>query len=315
MQVDTSARHWTLTIYNEEEQQKFIDWCRNNEAPYWSYQDEICPETHREHLQAYIGFETQKRFGFLKRQFPTAHVEMARDSNRAYEYSKKEESRKPDGRRGASASPPAKAGGNVWEQARTRASNGASWDELTSEFIQLFCTKPGGLRQLYERYRRYDSLKPLERCVIVYGPPGTGKSTTVRNLIGGRSHFQLANGKWADGYNYEDILWIDDMEPSMIKRATLLQLMETGHFPMEVKGGFTTVHVKEIYITSNWDPRQWFPEKDKEMEAERGDAVLRRAEVYMTSKQGDVSCIELDSNTIVSSSIKAQATIMRYMNQ
>lgn len=235
---------------------------------------------------------------------------MARDALHAWKYCQKEESQKPGGRNGASASPPAKAGGGQWDQARASAADGLSWDELKAGYTALWATKEYGLRKLYEQYRVYGSLKPMEQCVIVFGPPGTGKSSTVAKLIGDDKYFRLAHGKWFDGYNYEEILWIDDFAPGQMNRAHLLQLMETGHFPAEVKGGMVMVHIKKMFITSNWSPLEWYPEKDKTLEKERGEAVMRRATVFQTGHDTDVSCIEADSNTIVSASKKNQTSIL-----
>lgn len=125
-------------------------------------------------------------------------------------------------------------------------------------------------------------------------------------------HFRLAHGKWFDGYQYEETLWIDDFAPNQMTRAHLLQLMETGHFPAEVKGGMVMVHIKYLFITSNWDPVKWYPEKDEQLMLERGQAVMRRATVFKTEHDTDVSCIEADSNTIVSASKKTQSSILTH---
>lgn len=153
---------------------------------------------------------------------------------------------------------------------------------------------PGGLERLDDDV---DGRRRIKRCVIFWGPPGTGKSSSVNKLIGRRSHFRMANGKWFDGYAYERILWMDDFHPGQVNRAMLLQLMESGHFRAEVKGGMTMIHIDELYITSNWDPQEWFPEENKDMMRERGQAVIRRAEVFHVFKDGGLEITPV-GNTI-----------------
>lgn len=273
LQVNTQARHWLLTIFDKNEQQAFID--KKRDYKFFSYQDEKCPDTGKEHLQAYCGFEKPIRFNQLKKWWPTAHIEMARNFKHAFEYCLKEETRLPGGRHECSSLPSA-GGGSEWACAVDYIKSGKSWYDLIDEFPGLYATKEAGLRKLFERHHKFD-VNPIERCVIIFGPPGTGKTHTVKSSVGDRPYFRIWNGKWFDGYEYESIIWIDDFQPNAINRAGLLQLMETGDFRMEVKGGSTRVNVKEIYITSNWHPEDWFPEKEELLMKERAQAVIRRA--------------------------------------
>jgi len=51
----------------------------------------------------------------------------------------------------------------------------------------------------------------------------------------------------------------------------------------------TTVHVEEIYITSNYAPETWYPEKDDELRIERSHAFYRRAHVGLCAKPIDLN--------------------------
>lgn len=235
-------------------------------------------------------FDKQTRFKEIKRLFPTAHLEMAAHPEKAWLYCQKPETRLPDGRRGCSSTGPKQRGGpNPWAALRDRIRTGASWDVLTDEFVELYARYESGMRKLYEQHLTYDKLKPIERVVILFGPPDTGKSFTVESFIGGRPHFRCVHGKWFDGYAYERILWIDDFQPLQFMRSHLLQLLGEGHFRAEIKGGMVTVHVEEIYITSNFPPETWYPEKEESLQLERSHALYRRARVGRCDKPTELN--------------------------
>lgn len=131
-------------------------------------------------------------------------------------------------------------------------------------------------------------------CTAIFGPPGVGKSSTVELMMSetlghtareDEDYFRVANGKWFDGYNYQKIIWIDDLAPNQFVRSHLLQLMETGRFRSEIKGGFVMINITHMYITSNWAPREWFSRKphlkltDDELKKWKEDEEMRAAAV------------------------------------
>jgi hypothetical protein len=312
--IQTQARHWTLTIYDDAEVDKFI---KHTETSFvsFSYQQEVCPKTGKVHLQAYCGYEKPVRFNQLKAIWPTAHIEMARMHTKAFEYCQKPESRLEGGLSGCSE-PPKKGGiGGEWDRLVARIKEGATYDQLFDEFPKLVATCDSGVRKHYERFNPKFGTKCIERVVILYGPPGTGKSSTVIKAIGDRPYHQLMHGKWFDGYNYEEILWIDDLQPNTISRAALLQLMEHGSLRMEIKGGTTMTYFKEIYITSNWDPNEWFPEKDEERMRTRAQAVIRRAKVMRVDSEECVTVTASLGNTSLDLLEKKQQSILGWMTK
>lgn len=89
--------------------------------------------------------------------------------------------------------------------------------------------------------------------------------------------------------------------------------MELGDFRMEVKGGTVRVNIKELYITSNWHPNEWFPEKDNSMMKERAQAVIRRAEVAEVTHEGVVTVTASLGNTTLEKLKERQVTILDWM--
>jgi len=237
--------------------------------------------------------------------------------NAAFDYCLKPESRKGEGKTGRSDGRPNGAGGGGWDGLVARTKEGGSWSELIREFPRLYATYPGGVRRLYEfnsglveQPIKFDGIK----SVILYGPPGTGKTTSVRGLIDGRPFYRLTHGKWFGNYGYERILWIDDFQPKQMVRAWLLQLMESGRLLAEEKGGHVTVDVDEVYITSNYHPNEWYPEQSKKLAEERGDAILRRADVQYVTAEG-VSGIESLCNTTRDSVKRNQDSILAHFGK
>lgn len=86
------GKHWCLTIFQDAEIQEFIKWTKEDEVNYFNYQEEECPETGKKHLQAYVGFKSNKRQKAIKTRLATAHLELARSAVDAWNYCSKEES-------------------------------------------------------------------------------------------------------------------------------------------------------------------------------------------------------------------------------
>jgi len=88
MAITPEAKHWCFTInnYNDSE-------CIDDLPPlvnYVIYGKEVCPKTLTPHLQGYIAFSKKRRLTQVKKLFPRAHWEVARNLSCAPEYCKKD---------------------------------------------------------------------------------------------------------------------------------------------------------------------------------------------------------------------------------
>lgn len=83
--------YWSITAYNDE-----IAICENSASwPPWVSKmhggREECPTTGRVHFQGLLQCKTQVRFSAVKKLFPTAHIEVAKDKSALMKYVMKEE--------------------------------------------------------------------------------------------------------------------------------------------------------------------------------------------------------------------------------
>jgi len=288
--IPIGARHWMITENQNERFDKTITQLRTCGAKYYACQEEKAPETGHLHLQCYVGFTNARAFKALQKLFPGCHLEPAKDPRAGYAYCLKEDSWTGRVRLRSHEEPPSteesRAGlkQEVWKRFIDFAKD-HTWDECIDAFPSLYAREEPGMRKHYERLRINGKEVGQKSVMIFWGPPGTGKSTAVKSQCDA-DYYQLMEGKWMDGYNYESILFIDDLQPNQMSRSQLIRLMEPGPARMEIKGGTVKVIATRIFITSNWSPDDWWPEKDKEAQYDRAVAMWRRAEVFNFTAEG-----------------------------
>jgi len=59
------------------------------------FQEEICPDTNRKHLQGTVRFDTKKRLVTINKEYPNTHWEVCKNSKKAILYCSKEDTRVP----------------------------------------------------------------------------------------------------------------------------------------------------------------------------------------------------------------------------
>lgn len=131
----------------------------------------------------------------------------------------------------------------------------------------------------YLKYRRsihaYRNLHARQRnwtcsVVVYWGRTGSGKTRAV--FDNNEVVWVYPGSGWFDGYDQQEIVLFDDFSGADFRLPYLLKLLDRYPMQVPIKGDFVAWVPQEIYITSNLDPRTWFPNAHQE----HVDALFRR---------------------------------------
>lgn len=230
-------------------------------AVYMKYQVERCPDTGRLHLQGCLRSQRPLRLGGFRELMSAlglegAHIEPAIHWPSLKEYCGKEESRV-DG--------PWEVGSDAGQGARTDLKRvgeelkaGKTLREVAMEDPQTFMKYPAGLTK-FRALLMQPSTRVNLRVTVRWGAPGTGKSRAAFSEEGAYSLFSL-RPLWADGYDGEKVVVIDDVHPfeQHSEVEAFKKLIDIHPFRAPVKGGSVPWNPERIIITSNFPPEVWW---------------------------------------------------------
>lgn len=128
----------------------------------------------------------------------------------------------------------------------------------------------------------YSKCVGMVRSVKVFwGPTGTGKSRQAWAEAGEEAYCKDPRTKFWDGYQSEDHVVIDEFRGGRmwltigIDVAHLLRWFDRYPVRVEIKGSSKPLVATKIWITSNIEPKNWYPDLDL-MTVE---ALMRRLDV------------------------------------
>lgn len=274
------ARRWCFTInnYSDEDVARIREHgrtveCTDQPVRYIIFGREKGSEG-TPHLQGYIEFRRALRLRGVKSIVgERAHCEASKGTpTQAAEYCKKENDYETFG----SLSTENQGRRSDLEIIRDKIKDGVPEIEIADEHFNQWVV----YRRSFEAYRSMchpSETRPELMVYGLYGMAGAGKT---------RFSFEYAKARgqepyivadltlqWWDGYRGQEVVIIDDFRGeasiSLFKRYTDI-------YPCQVpiKGGFRELRCKEIWITSNLHPEQWYPEGKYETEDVR--AIQRR---------------------------------------
>lgn len=261
-----SHRRFVFTLNNPKE--TTIQFETKHLVRYASWQKEQAASG-TPHLQGYIELHRPQRFSYFQDILPGAHFEQARGSpQQARDYTRKEDTRS-DG---------------PWEYGTFSTTQGSRTDleEIKRKLdrgeteLQIAEEHFGSWIRYRNSFAIYRSLKQQKRTTktlvtVLYGPPGTGKTFYAHS----KGPLYMVTSKsypWFDGYDGTSNVLFDDFY-GWVPFHHLLTLLDAYPTQVQVKGGFVNWAPKEVFITSNRPPNEWY--KDENLDQ---TALTRRIE-------------------------------------
>lgn len=281
-------RNWCFTWNNYTEIDEWVLYELVNQGTlkFVAYGKEIAPTTNTPHLQGFLGFKNQVRFNTVKELLPTCHLEAMRGSIEDNEYycSKDDEDL------------------TIWGDLPAKNNQGRSSKERWQEVVA--CCMDNNIDEISEiapdvyirhyvtlKKIAFDHQKPMDnlrcRCgVWLWGDHHTGKSWTARTL---GNYYTKDLTQWWDGYQGQDVVVIDDIDPSHEHLKHLLKIwLDIYPFQAQWKGGYMTIRPKIVVLTSNFQIPEIFKDwRDVHALQDRfGDRIFQ----FFPNQQNELPC-------------------------
>lgn len=217
---------------------------------------ELSDDTQLLHWQFVVYLSQKQRVSFVKKLFPTAHIEVSR-SKAVDEYVWKEHTRVEATCFELGSRPMRRDSAKDWEDIWDHAKAGTFLNIPADVRVRAYST----LRRIEKDYM---VAQPIERKVNVFwGTTGTGKSRRAWDEAGFDAFPKDPNTKFWDGYSGHEHVVIDEFRGN-ISISNLLRWFDRYPVCVEVKGGSTVFKSTEIWVTSNIPPSKWYPTLDSE---------------------------------------------------
>ena len=265
------AKHWCFTLnnYTVDDEEALKELGEGDSVQYLVYGRETAPDTGTPHLQGYVVFESRKTLRQVRGLVRNAHLEKAKGKpSQAADYSKK------DGDFVEFGMCPGGQGSRTdIHEAWKAATEGATSKDLARDHGEAYIKFYRGLervRQLMSEPRTWKT-----DVTVYFGATGTGKTKTA--FESRPEAYVHPGGSWFDGYDRHDFVIFDDFGGSEFKITYLLKLLDRYPMRVPVKGSFVEWVPREVYITSNYAPEDWYPNAKDEHVA----ALLRRIETII----------------------------------
>lgn len=220
-----------------------------DQAKYVAYSKEVAPTTGTPHLQGYISFKNAKTVVQARALLPGCHVLVMIGSIRQNDvYCSKEGQLIEHGEKPMSNDNKGRAEQMRWQRARDFAKEG-KLDEIDADiFVRCYST----LKRIASDYVVKPT--PLDcSCYWIYGPTGTGKSHVVETAFPSCYKKNMDDPKWFDGYQGEDVVYLEDVDKYQVKWGGLLKrLADRWPLLVNVKGSMLYIRPKKVIVTSNY---------------------------------------------------------------
>jgi len=238
-------RNWVITLNNYVNTDMFD----NVVCKYIAYSKEVAPTTGTPHLQGYISFANAKTHQQVKRLLPRCFVApMLGSVSQNETYCSKAGLLIERGEKPVSNDNKGRAEKLRWQRARDLAKDG-NLDEIDADiFIRCYST----LKNIKKDYQKKPSPEDV-KCFWIYGLTGTGKSYSVETTFPDCYKKSMDDLKWFDGYQGEDVIYLEDIDKYQVKWGGLLKRL-ADRWPMQasIKGSMLYIRPKIVIVTSNY---------------------------------------------------------------
>ncbi|QCX35043.1 replication-associated protein [Chiunvirus muliumi] len=219
------------------------------------------------HWQVMAAFTRKTSLRGLQEVFGNCHAELTR-SNAARDYVWKEDTRIEGTQFEFGTLAIRRNESTDWESIREHAIAGNLSEVPADVFVRCYSQ----LRRIGQ-----DHLRPVgmeRQCSVFWGSTGTGKSRRAWDEAGMDAYPKDPNSKFWDGYRNHGHVVFDEFR-GVINISHMLRWLDRYPVIVEVKGSSIVLCATHIWITSNLDPRLWYPNEDQETV----NALLRRLEI------------------------------------
>lgn len=269
------AKNWCFTLNNPDYDEleladKLVD------AVYAVFQLEI-GENGTPHYQGYCMFSERLRLSQVRVYLATAHWETAKGTPKQNrEYCTKPETRVGEFCEIGIFPETGQGKRNDLAELHSALKNGLRHADYVEQYFDLWVKYPNLLTYYQSASILPRSAQEETHAWLYIGPPGTGKSRLAyrhAESLFGDMVFRKFPGKWWDGYRGEKAVIWDDFRGHYCSFTDFKLCVDRYPLRVEVKGTTCNLAANHFFITTNYDPSDWWTE---EVTGSDRSAIFRR---------------------------------------
>lgn len=246
---------FTVNNWTDDDVERIVTFYNEQKARYLVFGREV-GESGTPHLQGYCELTKNIRFNTLKAKFAKgAHLEKRKGTAaQAADYCKKDGDYEEFG----TISNPGRRTDLHKFVDEVKSKPDMSTRTIVEQHTTVIAKYPKFVDTVRNVYYQPEELSELDNYWI-WGPSRVGKSSKVRKEYG--PVFNKGANKWWCGYENQDTVLIDDLDPESCRYLVRHIKLWADHypFPAEVKNGGRTIRPRRICITSNYTIEECFP--------------------------------------------------------
>ncbi len=278
------CRNWCFTLNWPEEDdfkfwEKLEEWRNFKELIFVILQEEK-GENGTTHFQGYLEMKKARKMVTMKNMFGARYHWAARRGTQAQAiaYCRKADTRVEGGLQLTYGTPKRAGKGGDFSAAIHAIKNGMDIEDVMDEFpVQYAMHKDRVLDYaLTQKGERHWAME----IEIYVGPSGTGKSWTAGQDVDSYVVPWPCGGRWWwPNYTGQWTVIMDEFR-HQIKMDVMLKMMDRYVWHLEAKGRSFQFCSRKIIITTNIDPKDWYPNLTREVKAPLARRINEFATIY-----------------------------------